>query len=48
MFNNYLVKDGENIKTLASKFNISPQDLMSLNNLYFDSDFRAGMEIIVP
>ena len=28
MFNNYLVKDGENIKTLASKFNISVQDLM--------------------
>ena len=48
MFNNYLVKDGENIKTLASKFNISAQDLMRLNNLYFDSELRAGMEIIVP
>ena len=48
MFNNYLVKDGENIKTLASKFNISVQDLMRLNNLYFDSELRAGMEIIVP
>lgn len=48
MFNNYLVKDGENIKTLASKFNISVQDLMRLNNLYFDSELRAVMEIIVP
>ena len=48
MFNNYLVKDGENIKNIASKFNISPEELRSLNNLYFDSDLRAGMEIIVP
>ncbi len=48
MFNNYLVKDGDNIKNIASKFNISPEELRSLNHLYFDSDLRAGMEIIVP
>ena len=47
MFNNYLVKNGENIKTIASKFNVSPQELMHINNLYFDSDLRAGMEIIL-
>ena len=48
MFNNYLVKNGQNSKTIASKFNVSPQELMHINNLYFDSDLRAGTEIIIP
>lgn len=48
MYDNYLVKENDNIKTISSKFNINPKDLMHLNNLYFDSDLRVGMEIIVP
>lgn len=48
MFNKYLVQEGENIKSVANKFNISPQELVKLNNLYYDTSLRAGQEIIVP
>lgn len=48
MFNKYLVQEGENIKSVANKFNISPQELVKLNNLYYDTNLRAGQEIIVP
>lgn len=48
MFNKYLVQEGENIKSVANKFNISPQELVELNNLYYDTSLRAGQEIIVP
>lgn len=48
MFDKYLVKQGETIKTLASKFNTSPEELIKLNNLYYSAGLRAGQEIIVP
>ena len=48
MYNKYLVKEGENIKTLASKFGVSPEKLTRINNLYYGEGLRAGQEIIVP
>lgn len=48
MYNKYLVKEGENIKTLSSKFNVSPEELIRINNLYYGEGLRAGQEIIVP
>lgn len=48
MYNKYLVKEGENIKTLASKFGVSPEELIRINNLYYGESLRAGQEIIVP
>lgn len=48
MYNKYLVKEGENIKTLASKFGVSPEELIRINNLYYGEGLRAGQEIIVP
>ena len=48
MFNKYLVKPGDNLKSLASKFNTTEEELIKLNNLYFGEALRAGAEIIVP
>ena len=48
MFDNYIVKPTDNLKTISGKFNIDPRKLMELNNLYYESDLRAGMDIIVP
>ena len=48
MYNKYLVKEGENIKTLASKFGVSPEELIRINNLYYGEGLRIGQEIIVP
>lgn len=48
MYNKYLVKEGENIKTLSNKFNVSPEELIRINNLYYGEGLRAGQEIIVP
>ena len=48
MFNRYLVKPGDNIRNLASRFNTSAEELMKINNLYNGKVLRAGEEIIVP
>ena len=48
MFNRYLVKPGDSIRSLASKFNVSVADLIKINNLYNGDDLRVGKEIIVP
>lgn len=48
MYNKYLVKEGENIKTLSNKFGVSPEELIRINNLYYGEGLRAGQEIIVP
>lgn len=48
MYNKYLVKEGENTKTLASKFGVSLEELIRINNLYYGEGLRAGQEIIVP
>lgn len=48
MFNRYLVKPGDSIRSLASKFNVSVADLIKINNLYNGDALRVGKEIIVP
>lgn len=48
MFDSYIVKPTDNLKTISGKFNIEPRKLMELNNLYYENDLRAGMELIVP
>lgn len=48
MFNRYLVKPGDSIRSIASKFNVSTEELIKINNLYNGDDLRVGKEIIVP
>ena len=48
MFDNYIVKPTDNLKTISDKFNIDPRKLMEINNLYYESDLRAGMDLIIP
>ncbi len=48
MFDNYIVKPTDNLKTISGKFNIDPRKLMEINNLYYESDLRAGMDLIIP
>lgn len=48
MFDKYTVKPTDNINKISGKFNIEPRKLMELNNLYYESDLRVGMDLIVP
>lgn len=48
MFDNYIVKPTDNLKTISDKFNIDPRKLMEINNLYYESDLRVGMDLIIP
>ncbi len=48
MFDKYSIKEGENMENIAKKFNTDINTLKSLNNIYFDDQLRANMEIIVP
>lgn len=48
MFSKYLVKDGDNLQTIADKFATKPKTILEINNLFSESNIRAGMELIVP
>lgn len=48
MFDKYTVKPTDNINKISGKFNIEPRKLMELNNLYYESDLRVGMDLKVP
>lgn len=48
MFDKYLVKSNDSIKSLANKFKTDPRILMDINNLRYESDLRVGMELVVP
>lgn len=48
MFEKYQVKSGDSLKSIADKYHTTPDILKNINNIYFDSDFRAGMDLIVP
>ena len=48
MFDKYLVKENDSIRSIANKWGVSPKTIMELNNIYYESDLRAGMEIVVP
>lgn len=47
MYTKYIVKENDDIKTISNKFQISPEELLTLNRLRSDN-LRAGMELIVP
>ena len=48
MYDKYSIKRGETLDTIAKKFNTNPNVLKSINNIYYDDQIRAGMEVIVP
>lgn len=48
MFDKYLVKSSDNLRSIADAFNTTPNVLMEINNMYYESDLRAGMELVVP
>ncbi len=48
MFESYRVAKGEDLQSVANKFNTSVKILQDINNLYYLDDFREGMELIVP
>ena len=48
MFERYIIKNGESLNEVAKKYNTSVKILTDLNNIYLESDVRAGMEIVVP
>ncbi len=48
MFDKYSLKEGEDLKTIAEKFETEVTFLKDINNIYFDDQVRAGMDIIVP
>lgn len=48
MFNKYVTKSGESLESIASKFQISLENLQKANNLYYLGELRAGSEIILP
>ena len=48
MFESYILKEGENLYTVADKYNTSVKIIQDLNNLYYLDDLREGMELVVP
>ena len=48
MFDKYKIRPDDDLKKIALRFNTNPEMIMDINNLYFEDEFRAGMEIIVP
>lgn len=48
MFDQYRIKPGETLKSIAKKFSTNESTLKDLNNVYYDDSIRAGMDIIVP
>lgn len=48
MFESYILKEGDNLQSIANKYNTSVKVLQDINNLYYIDDIRAGMEIVVP
>ncbi len=48
MYERYRVKANENLEVIAKKFGTTPDVIMGINNIYFDSDVREGVDLIVP
>ena len=48
MYDKYTLKSTDTLKSVADKFGTTVDILKSINNIYFDSDVRQGMDIIVP
>ncbi len=48
MYDKYLIRTGEDLSSIAKKFNTKESIIMDLNNIPFPDMIRAGKEIIVP
>ncbi len=48
MYDKYLIKEGETLEDIASRFNTSLDMILSINDIYSREYLRAGEEIIVP
>lgn len=48
MYDKYLIRAGEDLSSIAKKFNTKESIIMDLNNIPFPDMIRAGKEIIVP
>ena len=48
MYDKYLIKEGETLEDIASKFNTSVDMILNINDIYSREYLRAGKEIIVP
>ena len=48
MYDKYLVRYGEDLSSIAKKFNTKESIILDLNNIAFPDMIREGKEIIVP
>ena len=48
MYDKYLIRYGDTLSSIASKFNTKESTIMELNNIPFPDMIREGKEIIVP
>jgi len=48
MFDQYRVKPGETLESVAKKFATNESTIKDLNNIYYSDSIRAGMDLIVP
>lgn len=48
MYDKYLIKHGDDLSSIAKKFNTKESIILELNNIPFPDLLREGKEIIVP
>lgn len=48
MYDKYLIQQGDNLSSIAKKFNTKESIIMELNNIPFPDFIREGREVIVP
>ena len=48
MYDKYSIKKGETLEQIAKRFNTNKDVLKSINNIYYDEQIRAGMDVVVP
>ena len=48
MFDKYSLKKGETLENVARMFHTNVGVLKDINNIYYDEQVRAGMDVIVP
>ena len=48
MYDKYLIRYGDTLSSIASKFNTKESTIMELNNIPFPDMIKEGKEIIVP
>ena len=48
MYEKYTIQKGEDLRSIANKFNTLEETILDINNIPFKDMVREGMEIIVP